>query len=215
MLIELGGTRAGWRTDEQALAVAEAVAAAPALVLAGVEGFEGTLGADRSDATLGAVDAFWTAMRGLAEALDARGAFAGVDEIVLTRGRQRASSTAWPSGCGRASAARCAWSCEPAATSPTTTACTPGVAAAGLRARARAVGARALCPEPGLAIVGFGKRDAPYDLGLPVVRSHPGVEVTRSTTSTRSSPTRAARCGSATRWSAGSRTRARRSTSGR
>ena len=26
------------------------------------------------------------------------------------------------------------------------------------------------CPEPGLAIAGFGKRDAPYDLGLPVVR---------------------------------------------
>ena len=26
------------------------------------------------------------------------------------------------------------------------------------------------CPEPGLAIVGFGKRDAPYDLGLPLVQ---------------------------------------------
>jgi D-serine deaminase-like pyridoxal phosphate-dependent protein len=25
------------------------------------------------------------------------------------------------------------------------------------------------CPEPGQAIVGFGKRDAPYDAGLPVV----------------------------------------------
>ena len=33
------------------------------------------------------------------------------------------------------------------------------------------------CPEPGLAIAGFGKRDAPYDLGLPVVRSHAGVVV--------------------------------------
>jgi D-serine deaminase-like pyridoxal phosphate-dependent protein len=26
------------------------------------------------------------------------------------------------------------------------------------------------CPEPGLAIAGFGKRDAPYDLGLPIPR---------------------------------------------
>jgi D-serine deaminase-like pyridoxal phosphate-dependent protein len=26
------------------------------------------------------------------------------------------------------------------------------------------------CPEPGLAIAGFGKRDAPYDFDLPVVR---------------------------------------------
>jgi D-serine deaminase-like pyridoxal phosphate-dependent protein len=33
------------------------------------------------------------------------------------------------------------------------------------------------CPEPGLAIAGFGKRDAPYDLGLPVLRDHPGVRV--------------------------------------
>jgi D-serine dehydratase len=33
------------------------------------------------------------------------------------------------------------------------------------------------CPEPGLAIAGFGKRDAPYDVGLPVVRSHEGVRV--------------------------------------
>ena len=33
------------------------------------------------------------------------------------------------------------------------------------------------CPEPGLAIAGFGKRDAPYDLGLPIVRGHPRVRV--------------------------------------
>jgi D-serine deaminase-like pyridoxal phosphate-dependent protein len=33
------------------------------------------------------------------------------------------------------------------------------------------------CPEPGLAIAGFGKRDAPYDLGLPVVRGRPSVSV--------------------------------------
>ena len=33
------------------------------------------------------------------------------------------------------------------------------------------------CPEPGLAIAGFGKRDAPYDIGLPVVRSHADVQV--------------------------------------
>src|ERR1700749_1710026 len=40
-LVELGGPRAGFRTLEPALAVAEAIA--PPLVLAGVEGFEGTL----------------------------------------------------------------------------------------------------------------------------------------------------------------------------
>jgi D-serine dehydratase len=33
------------------------------------------------------------------------------------------------------------------------------------------------CPERGLAIAGFGKRDAPYDLGLPVVHEPAGVTV--------------------------------------
>jgi D-serine deaminase-like pyridoxal phosphate-dependent protein len=48
---------------------------------------------------------------------------------------------------------------------------------AGLRA-ALELRARVLsCPEPGLAIAGFGKRDAPYDLGLPIVRRPGGVTV--------------------------------------
>src|SRR5215217_7083875 len=49
VLIELGGPRAGCRTVEQALAVADAVQAAPRLLLAGVEGFEGTLPAAEVD----------------------------------------------------------------------------------------------------------------------------------------------------------------------
>ena len=79
VLIELGGPRAGCRTLDQALAVADAVAGAPRLVLAGVEGFEGTLPEE-------AVDPFVDRMRELVEALDARGAFAGVDEIIATAG---------------------------------------------------------------------------------------------------------------------------------
>jgi D-serine deaminase-like pyridoxal phosphate-dependent protein len=47
----------------------------------------------------------------------------------------------------------------------------------GLRA-ALELWARVLsCPEPGLAIAGFGKRDASYDLGLPIVRQPGGVTV--------------------------------------
>ena len=86
VLIELGGTRAGCRTEAEALAVADAVAAAPHLVLAGVEGFEGSVGSDRSPATVAAVDAFLDRIRSLIEALDARGAFAGVGEILATAG---------------------------------------------------------------------------------------------------------------------------------
>jgi D-serine dehydratase len=32
-------------------------------------------------------------------------------------------------------------------------------------------------PSRGWAIAGFGKRDAPYDLGRPIVREHPDVRV--------------------------------------
>src|SRR5215217_3582647 len=50
VLVELGNTRTGCRTEAQALAVADAVTAAPRLVLAGVEGYEGTLQAGAVDA---------------------------------------------------------------------------------------------------------------------------------------------------------------------
>jgi D-serine deaminase-like pyridoxal phosphate-dependent protein len=75
VLIELGGPRAGCRTLEAALAVADAVA--PPLVLAGVEGFEGTLPAD-------AVDPYLARLRELVQVLDARRAFG--DEIIATAG---------------------------------------------------------------------------------------------------------------------------------
>jgi D-serine dehydratase len=173
VLIELGGTRAGCRTDDQALAVADAVATAPRLVLAGVEGFEGTLGADREPATLAAVDAFLDRMRGLVEALDARGAFAGVPEILASAGGSAlfdrvAERLRFPTPLSR----------------PVRVVLRSGCYLThdhGLYARASPLPqlrpalelwARVLsCPEPGLAIAGFGKRDAPYDLGLPVVRA--------------------------------------------
>jgi D-serine dehydratase len=176
VLIELGGTRAGCRTAEQALAVADAVAAAPNLVLAGVEGFEGTYGADRSPATLAAVDGFLDRMAALASELDRRGAFDAADEVVLTAG-------------GSAFFDRVAERLRPALSRPVRVVVRAGCYLThddGLYAEATPLPelrpalelwSRVLsCPEPGLAIAGFGKRDAPYDLGLPIPRT-PGVEV--------------------------------------
>jgi D-serine dehydratase len=172
VLIELGGTRAGCRTDEQALAVAAAVAGAPRLVLAGVEGFEGTLGTDREPATLAAVDAFADRIRALVERLDAAGAFAGAGEILATAGGSAlfdrvADRLRFPARSGR----------------PVRVVLRSGCYLThddGLYARASPLSAlrpalelwaRVLsCPEPGLAIAGFGKRDAPYDIDLPVIR---------------------------------------------
>jgi D-serine deaminase-like pyridoxal phosphate-dependent protein len=172
VLIELGGPRAGCRTDEQALEVAAAVQAAPRLALAGVEGFEGALGADREPATLAKVDAFLDRLRGLVEALDARGAFSAVPEIIATAGGSayfdrvaerlrfdgelsRPVRVVVRAGCylthddGLYERVSPLPSLEPA-----------------LELWASVLS----CPEPGLAIAGFGKRDVSYDLGLPVVR---------------------------------------------
>ena len=136
-----------------------------------MEGFEGTL-------PEGAVDAFVDRLRELVEALDARGAFAGVAEIVATAGgsaffdhvaaRLRFDGLSRPvrvvlrSGCYLTHDDGIYAESSPL----------PDLRAA-LELWARVLS----CPEPGLAIAGFGKRDAPYDLGLPVVRRPEGVVV--------------------------------------
>ena len=165
VLIELGGTRAGCRTDEQVHEVASAVAASRHLELAGIEGFEGTLGADRSPATLAAVDAFVDRMRRLVEALDldlvTAGGSALFDRVAERLRFDRPVRVVLRSGCYLTH----------------DDGLYAGVSPLPLRP-ALELWARVLsCPEPGLAIAGFGKRDAPYDLGLPVVRSVSGVEV--------------------------------------
>jgi D-serine deaminase-like pyridoxal phosphate-dependent protein len=63
VLVELGGTRAGCRTDTAALDVAAAATASPRVALAGVEGYEGTLGADASPAPCTRSTPSWTAWR--------------------------------------------------------------------------------------------------------------------------------------------------------
>ncbi|HEX5621259.1 MAG TPA: alanine racemase [Solirubrobacteraceae bacterium] len=167
VLIELGGPRAGCRTVEQALAVADAVAAAPLLELAGVEGFEGTLPAEEVDPYLGR-------LRELVETLAGRGAFGG--EIIATAGGSAFFDRV-------VQALRFSHPVRVVLRSGCYITHDDGLYAEStplpeLRA-ALELWARVLsCPEPGLAIAGFGKRDAPYDLGLPVVRSHPGVRVT-------------------------------------
>jgi D-serine deaminase-like pyridoxal phosphate-dependent protein len=171
VLIEVGGPRAGCRSVEGALAVAAAVAASPVLVLAGVEGFEGTLHASE-------VSAFLDVLRGAVVALDGRGAFAGVDEIIATAGGSaffdRVAERLRFDGLSRPLRVVLRSGCYLTHDDGLYAAASP---LHELRA-ALELWARVLsCPEPGLAIAGFGKRDAPYDIGLPVVRSHADVQV--------------------------------------
>jgi D-serine deaminase-like pyridoxal phosphate-dependent protein len=73
VLVELGqpGGRAGCRSVEEAVAVAKAAAAAPALRLAGAAGYDGGIGHDASDATLAAVAGFCRDLRRLGDQIAA------------------------------------------------------------------------------------------------------------------------------------------------
>lgn len=174
VLVELGmpGRRAGCRSVAEARAVAEAVARAPALELAGVEGYEG-LSDDRDE-----VDRFLGNLRELAEELDAAGLFTGRAEIVVSAG-----GSAWfdrvveilGGGWHLSAPVRIVLrsgsylthdSVHYERASPFGTR-VPGER---LRPALEAWGAVLSRPEPGRAIVGFGKRDVPYDLDLPVPR---------------------------------------------
>jgi D-serine dehydratase len=181
VLVEIGApdSRAGARDDDTARAVAEAVGRSRSLVLSGVELWEGVLGHDRSEATLGAVDALCRRAVNLARELDAADAFAGADQILLSAGGSsffdRVADQLRAIGLSRPSRTLLRSGCYLThdhgiydALSPLSDRLRPALR---LWADVRSQ------PEPGLAIVGFGKRDAPYDAGLPTVLSHEGCEV--------------------------------------
>jgi D-serine dehydratase len=161
VLVELGSVRTGCRTDDEAVAVAEAAAGTPGLRLAGVEGYEGSLGADRSDATLAAVDAFLDRVPAVAsrvaglvsgEMILSAGGSAYFDRVA-SRVRFEGARVVVRSGCylthdhGHYRRVSPLPQLQPA-----------------FRLWAEVLSA----PEPGLAIAGFGKRDAPFDIDLPV-----------------------------------------------
>jgi D-serine deaminase-like pyridoxal phosphate-dependent protein len=76
VLVELGypGGRTGCRDTGEAIAVAEAAAAAPTLRVAGAAGFEGLIGHDREAQTLAEITRFCRALRSLGEHIAATAA---------------------------------------------------------------------------------------------------------------------------------------------
>jgi D-serine deaminase-like pyridoxal phosphate-dependent protein len=179
VLVELGvaSGRTGARGAETATAVAEAIARSPVLRLAGVEAYEGVIGQATIDETLASVDRFLDEVRDLALALDARGLFDGLDEILLTAG----GSAFFDRVAARLGALEASLpvrlvlrsGCYVTHDSAYYRRLSPLDARAQdderLRPALQAWGAIVSRPEPGLALVGFGKRDVPYDLDLPVV----------------------------------------------
>jgi len=187
LLVELGlaGKRAGCRTRDEALALARAIAAAPGLQLAGIEGYEGLLVTSDRAADIARVNEFLDAMVGLVRQCDDEGLFAG-PHIVLSAGgssyfdlvaRRFAdiTSTSRPvlpilrSGCYLTNDHGHYFDLtreldEREGSGP------------GLRPALEVWSMVLSRPEPTLAILGMGKRDASYDIDLPrvLVRHRPG-----------------------------------------
>lgn len=175
VLVELGHAhaRTGARTLDEALAVADAVAAAPTLALAGVAGYEGVVTHDVDARAVGEIDEFLTRMTELHERLLGRyevaepvltaggsaffdrvaSVFAGPNDGVRTRLVVRSGAyVVHDDGFYRKA--------------------TPRRRDAGpVLTPALHVWSRVISmPEPGLAYLDSGKRDFPFDDGLPEVQ---------------------------------------------
>ncbi|HVK19948.1 MAG TPA: alanine racemase [Actinokineospora sp.] len=178
VLVEVGvpGGRTGVRDEATALAVAAAVAASPALRLAGVGGYEGPASSDAGADGLAAVAAYLDRLRATVFAL--AGLFE-TDEVIVTAGGsaffdQVADALTGPWPVPVRPVLRCGTyvthddgfyrDVSPLGEHPRLHAAAP------LRSALRAWAQVVSRPEPGLALLAAGKRDLPYDLGLPEPR---------------------------------------------
>jgi D-serine deaminase-like pyridoxal phosphate-dependent protein len=168
VLVELGhrGGRSGCRTVEELTAVARAVAAAPGTELAGVAGYEGGL------PDVAAAGAYLGGLRDATAELSKSGLLP--PHVIVTAGGSayfdqvaERLSGAWLPGHDLTvllrSGAYVAHD-DGIYTQRTPYTRIPGSLDAALEIWAQVTSV----PEPGLAIVGMGKREAPYDAGLPV-----------------------------------------------
>jgi D-serine dehydratase len=180
VLLEIGfaGGRTGCRTAGQARAVVEAVAGSRHLSLAGVECFEGIIHTESLAATQEAVTGFLSQMRDMIRDVDAAGLLSGTEELIVSAGGSaffdlvvaelgdlrltRPVRLVLRSGCYLTHDAVHYSQLSPFGSR------LPGTEP--LREALEIWGVVLSLPEPGLALLGFGKRDVSYDMELPVPR---------------------------------------------
>lgn len=186
VVVELGGPhgRTGARTIEEATATARAIASSSRLTLAGVGGYEGALSHDRSDSGLGAVRTYLDNVAALHRALDAEGLY-GKHAIVTAGGSayqdlvvERLHSLTTGEGVSTDVVLRSgAYVVHDdgfySQISPLTPARTDAPLMSAMHGWARTVSR----PEPGLALLDAGKRDFPFDEGMPVAQHIRGTEI--------------------------------------
>jgi D-serine dehydratase len=180
VLVELGlaGKRAGCRTVEEALVVARAISKADGLALAGFEGYEGLLVSGDRDADVLAVNAFLAELVGLVKTADAEGLF-GTAEILLSAGgsayfdlvaRGFAGLDALSLPLRAVLRSGCYLTSDHGSYQRLLAQLDEREAAGheGLRPALEIWSTVQSRPEPGLAILTMGKRDASYDETLPI-----------------------------------------------
>ncbi|HEY0064778.1 MAG TPA: amino acid deaminase [Telluria sp.] len=178
LLVELGlpGKRAGCRSTEEAMAVARAIVAAPGLQLAGIEGYEGLLVTHDRAADLQAVDAYLAQLVDLVRQCEAENLFAGTHVLLSAGGSSYFDLVA--RGFGALASVRLP--VTPILRSGCYLTSDHGLyhrhieelnaresVSAGLLPALEVWSMVQSRPEPTLAILTMGKRDASYDVDLP------------------------------------------------
>jgi D-serine dehydratase len=180
LLVELGmkGKRAGCREAEEVMAVARAIAAAPGLQLAGVEGYEGLVVTDNRAADVEVVNGFLQRMTEMLKAAAVEGLFGG-EHVIISAGGSAYFDRVAREFAGLAVQGKkvlpilrsgCYLTNDHGYYGGLTSelASREGKAAGeGLRPALEVWTMVLSRPEPNLAILAMGKRDASHDLGLP------------------------------------------------
>jgi D-serine deaminase-like pyridoxal phosphate-dependent protein len=184
VIVELGasGGRTGARTLEEALAVADAVASSTCLELAGVGGYEGALAHDRSESGIARVDEYLRQVGALHRELVTAGRYSTEQPIVTAGGSAYFDRVAAVLGGTPDATVLLRSGAFQVHDDGFYRSITPMGTLVGSRRFRSAMHAwvRVVSrPEPGLALFDAGKRDLPFDEGLPIplrlVGAEPGL----------------------------------------
>jgi D-serine deaminase-like pyridoxal phosphate-dependent protein len=173
VLVEIGAARTGCRTDEQALAVATAAAATSTLTVAGVAGYEGSIHADSQAQADDLITSFCQRLANLAgQVASLPGASS---DFIVTAGGSVSFDIVAAELAGLASSGMTVvlrsggYLFHDHGLYRAATPAARGVAGAPVLQPALELWAQVLSrPEPGLALLSAGRRDAGFDAGLPV-----------------------------------------------
>ncbi|WP_454790571.1 amino acid deaminase [Mycolicibacterium lutetiense] len=176
VLVELGaaGGRTGARSVNEASAVAERIAASDALRLAGVSGYEGSLAHDASDTSLARVRHYLEDMARLHRRIEAQGLYPAESDVYVTAGGSAyfdaVADVLAPLAGGRTHVVvrAGAYIIHDDGFYTGITPFRRGDEQYRLRSAMHTWARVVSRPEPGLALLDAGKRDVPFDEGLPI-----------------------------------------------